>query len=121
MSRQKGFSLFELMVAIVMIGISLTALIRAVGHSAEVSGRARRWVQMTAAVTSQLARLERGYRLAAPSCVLPAAGASTTFDGIGLTWALGGDSVSATITIEARAAVARRTLVDTVITAVGCQ
>ncbi|MFN0178433.1 MAG: prepilin-type N-terminal cleavage/methylation domain-containing protein [Gemmatimonadales bacterium] len=119
--RHPGFTLIEVLLAVVTFAIGVTALLKLVAQTAEVTGMSRRWLAMVAAVESQTAQLERAYREAAPACALPAAGVATTVEGIGLAWIVTGDTVGATITIEARAALARRTMVDTVVTAVTCR
>lgn len=119
--RPSGFSLFEVLLAVVTFAIGATALLKLVAQTAEVTGMSRRWLAMMAAVESQSAQLERAYRQAAPGCALPAPGAATTVDGVGLGWVVTGDTVAATITIEARAALARRTMADTFVTAVTCR
>jgi len=121
MAKRDGFTLPEVMIALVVLAIGLAAALRVwlgLTHNVAIG---RRWTAMSAAAAAELARLERDYLAAAPACVPPAAGSRFLPGGIGLNWTVAPAAASLGITLEVRAALARRALVDTVVTAVACR
>ncbi len=121
MRRRLGFTLSEVMLALVVLGIGLAAGLRVWLGAAGAIAAGKRWSAMSAVAAAEIARLERDYLAAAPACVPPASGSRFAPGGIGLTWTVAPDSASLGITVEVRAALARRALVDTVVTAVACR
>ena len=119
--RVPGFALLDVMVAVVVFVIGATAVIRLFLGATEAVSQGRRWTAMSVAAGRELVRLEQGYRALAPGCMVPPSGSALSVDGVGLTWAAVGDSISATVTIEVRAASARRVLVDTIVTGLLCR
>jgi len=121
MRRARGFTLPEVMLALVVLTIGFAAALRVWLGLTDAVATGRRWSAMSAAAGAEVARLERDYLAAAPACVPPAAGSRFAPGGIGLSWTVAPDSASVGITLEVRAALARRALVDTVVTAVACR
>jgi len=121
MRRRTGFTLSEVMIGVVVLTVGLAAAARVWHGLIHNVAMGRRWTAMTAAAAAELARLEREYLAAAPACVPPAAGSRFLPGGIGLTWTVAPGAASLGITLEVRAALARRALVDTVATAVACR
>lgn len=121
MTHKSGFSLIEILLAVVVATAGFTVVFRALAQTVDAASRARRWLAMTRAAQAQAARLELGYRSASPFCALPAPGTTTTIDGVTVSWTAAGDSVAATFTVEARAGTARRTLLDTLVAGAVCR
>lgn len=120
-TTKRGFTLFEVLIALVVLSLGAGAVFRVILASTAAVDTGRRWTAMAIAAASELARLERVYRNGAPRCAPPPAGSLLGPDGVGLSWTVAGDSVVATITMEARATSARRPLADTIVTGVVCQ
>ena len=120
-NEQRGFSLIEVMIAVLLLAMAVTGFVRAalVGTGAVAAGR--RWTAMAAAADSEVGRLARDYRAASPACVVPPPGSRVTADGVGVDWTISGDSIRAAVLVEARALTARRALIDTITTVVRCQ
>ncbi|MBM4188333.1 MAG: hypothetical protein FJ206_13615 [Gemmatimonadetes bacterium] len=121
MTSRPGFSLIEALLAVVVAAAGFTVLLRGLAQTAEAGAAARRWLAMARAAETEVARLESAYLAAAPGCVPPPAGATTTAEGVTVTWSVAGDSLAAAFTLEARAGLARRTLIDTVVAAAVCR
>ena len=119
--RPAGFALLDVMIAVVAFMIGATAVIRLFLGATEAVSQGRRWTAMSVAASRELARLEQGYRALAPRCVVPPAGSAASIDGVGLAWTAAGDSVSATVTMEVRAASARKVMIDTVVSGIICR
>jgi Tfp pilus assembly protein PilV len=119
--RRRGFVLLDIMIAIIVFAIGVSAVVRLFLGATEAVSQGRRWTAMAAAASREIVRLERAYRSLAPGCQVPAPGTAFTIDGVGLTWTAAGDSVGATLSLEVRAASARRILVDTVVSGLVCQ
>lgn len=116
-----GFSLFDVMVALVLLSLGISAVVQVFLASTTAVGVGRRWTAMAVAANRELGRLERNYRASAPGCLVPAPGTTLGLDGVTVSWTAVGDSVGATVTLEARAASARRSLVDTVVAGLLCR
>jgi Tfp pilus assembly protein PilE len=120
-NRSRGFALLDLLIAVVLLLIGTTAVTQLFLGATEAVSQGRRWTAMAVATSREVARLERGYRTLAPGCLVPPAGTSLSTDGVGLRWTAAGDSIAAIVTIEVRAASARRVLVDTVVAGFFCR
>jgi len=116
-----GFSLLEVMTAVVMLAIASIVALKASVETGHAVAIGRRWTAMARAVDTELARLERGYRMARPNCLVPGSGSGYTPEGVGLVWSVRGDSTLIELSIEARARAAGRVLVDSVRTRVSCR
>lgn len=119
--RVRGFALLDVMIAVVVFVIGATAVIRLFLGATEAVGQGRRWTAMAVAASREIVRLERVYRSPAPGCLVPPPGSALTVDGVGLTWTTTGDSISANVTLEVRAASARQVLVDTIVAGLLCR
>jgi hypothetical protein len=119
--QRRGFALLDVMIAIVVFTIGVSAVIHLFLGATEAVSQGRRWTAMAAAASREIARLERSYRSLAPGCQLPPPGTALTVDGVGLAWTAAGDSIGAILSLEVRAASARRILVDTVVSGLVCQ
>jgi prepilin-type N-terminal cleavage/methylation domain-containing protein len=121
MARSRGFSLVEVMVAIVTLSIALMALLKLWLFVAQSVGTGRRWTAMAAAAATEIARLEASYRALAPSCAVPPSGSRYTPDGVGLTWVTSNAAGQLAVVLEVRAAVSRRVLLDSIRTRAPCR
>jgi prepilin-type N-terminal cleavage/methylation domain-containing protein len=116
-----GFSLVEVMIAVVLLGLVTAVAVRAIAGATEGVAIGRRLTAMAWAAESEMVRLEREYRRGSPACGVPVSGSRVTPDGIGLDWTVTGDSVRVRIAIEVRAAAARRSLRDSLTTTIRCR
>jgi Tfp pilus assembly protein PilV len=119
--QRRGFALLDAMIAVVVFAIGATAVTRLFLGATEAVSQGRRWTAMAVAASREIGRLERDYRVAAPACLVPPPGSALTVDGVGLAWTTAGDSVGATVVLEARAASARRVMVDTIVAGLLCR
>ncbi len=117
----RGFSLIEVVVAVVLLAMAVSGFIRAVVEGTGAVATGRRWSAMAIAADSEVGRLARDYRATSPICLVPPPGSRVTPDGVGVDWAVAGDSVHLAVTVEARALVSRRALIDTISTVIRCQ
>jgi prepilin-type N-terminal cleavage/methylation domain-containing protein len=119
--QRSGFTLYEVMVAVVVLAIGSVVLWRLAVATSSAVALGRRWTAMAWAADTEVARLERIYRVARPACVPPPSGTRLTPDGIGLDWRVAGDSGQIRIVVSARARSSGRSLEDSVVTAVSCR
>lgn len=86
--EQRGFTLIEVMIAIVVLTIGVTAL---VGSSAVVTrmiGQGKISTQAVQAVSQQLEQLRATAYATTPNCTALAAGSATTANGVATTWTI---------------------------------
>jgi Tfp pilus assembly protein PilV len=121
MQRTRGITLLEVTIALVTLTLGFTALLRIWIAFADQVGAGRRWTLMAAAASSEMERLERSYRAAAPACVVPASGSGYTPDGVGLDWRTADSLGQLVVRLEVRAAAGRRTLLDSLTGVVSCR
>jgi len=121
MSSRRGITLLDVTIALVIVSIGVSALLRVWLAITEEVGAGRRWTLMATAAASEVERLERSYRSAAPACALPPPGSSYTPEGVGLAWRTADSLGQLVIRLEVRAASSRRTLLDSVVALVPCR
>lgn len=120
-TNRSGFTLLEVMFALVVLTLGLSLLARVTLVTSQATARGRRWTVMAAAAERELIRLERDYRLAAPNCVPPPSASRTTPEGVGLDWSVRPDSVHIEVVLEVRGLAAGRALMDTIVTGFPCR
>lgn len=116
-----GFGLLDVLLALVVVLVGSVAMARLGLATADAVALGRRWTAMAAAAESELVRLEREFRIGRPGCAPPSSGSRVTADGVGLTWSVGGDSLTARVVLEVRAKTSRRSLFDSVATTLSCR
>jgi len=118
-SRTDGFTLFEVVLGVVLLGVAGMLAARGGSALARSADLGRRWSTAAALGAAVLARVERSYRLGAPSCVVPPPGALAD-RGVRVSWTAIdlGDAID--VAIELRTGGAGRG-VDTVRSRVGCR
>lgn len=116
----RGFSLIEVLVATVLLAMAVAGFSRAVVTGTGAVAAGRRWTSMAAAADSEVGRLSRDYRAAAPLCLVPPPGSRVTPDGVGVDWTAVGDSARLAVTVETRALAAGRSLIDSVEAVIRC-
>ncbi|MGE0555241.1 MAG: type II secretion system protein J [Gemmatimonadales bacterium] len=118
-SREAGFTLFEVVLGVVLLGMAGALAARGGSALARSVEQGRRWSAAALLGATALARIERSYRLGAPSCVVPPAGALVD-RGVRVSWAATdlGDGID--LAIELRTGGAGRG-VDTVRSRIGCR
>jgi prepilin-type N-terminal cleavage/methylation domain-containing protein len=121
MPDRRGFTLLEVMIALVVLLLATEIVVKAALETSRAVSLGRRWQAMASAAQSELVRLEQDYRRGRPGCVPPPSGARYTPAGVGLDWAISGDSTTVAVTLEARAAAAGRPLIDTISTTLSCR
>jgi hypothetical protein len=121
MSPRRGVALLDVAIALVILSIGVSALLRVWLGITEEVGAGRRWTLMATAAASELERLERSYRAGAPTCVPPAPGSAYTPEGVGLDWQTADSLGQLVVRLEVRAASGRRTLLDSLVARVACR
>ncbi len=119
--RESGFSLIEVMIAVLLLAMAVTGFVRATLAGTGAIAAGRRWTAMAAAADSEVGRISRDYRAASPDCRVPPPGTRVSPDGIGVDWTVTGDSIRLAVLVEVRALATRRPLIDTLTTVVRCQ
>ena len=119
--QHSGFSLIEVVVSVVLLAMAVSGFIRAVIAGTGAVATGRRWSAMAIAADSEVGRLARDYRATSPICLVPPPGSRVTPDGVGVDWAVVGDSVRLAVTVEARALASGHALIDTLTSVVRCQ
>jgi len=120
-AHRSGFTLLEVLFALVVLTLGLALLARVTIATSEAAALGHRWTVMATAAERELIRLEREYRLAAPSCVPPLSASRTTPDGVGLDWLIQPDSAHVEVILEVRGLAAGRVLMDTIMTGFPCR
>jgi prepilin-type N-terminal cleavage/methylation domain-containing protein len=117
---QRGFTLIEVMIAVVVLAIGVTAL---VGSSAVVTrmiGQGKVSTQAVQAISQRLEQLRATAVSTTPNCTALAAGSATSANGIVTTWTITANGELRTIRVIVTYPTTGGTDADTVSTILRC-
>ena len=117
---RSGFTLFEVLVAVVIITLGIGALLGTLTASAALAGDGRRMGRAAALLASRADELRAQVAAAAPGCTAPASGSAPAAEGITESWSATVRGNVIDLILEARYQRRRRPTVDTLVTAVTC-
>jgi Tfp pilus assembly protein PilV len=117
---RSGFTLFEVLVAVIITTIGIGALLGTLTASAALAGDGRRMGLAAALLASRADELRAQVAAAAPGCSAPAFGSSAGVEGIVERWSATVRGNVVDIMLEARYRRRGRPVADTVVTAVSC-
>lgn len=117
---RSGFTLFEVLVAVVITTLGIGALLGTLTASAALAGDGRRMGRAAALLASRADELRARVAAAAPGCSAPSAGSSPGVEGIAEAWSAAVRGNVVDLVLEARYRRHGRPVADTLFTAVPC-
>jgi hypothetical protein len=117
---RSGFSLFEVLVAVVITTLGIGALLGTLTASAALAGDGRRMGRAAALLASRADELRAQVAAAAPGCSAPASGSAPAAEGITESWNATVRGSVVDLVLEARYRRRGRPAADTLMTAVPC-
>jgi Tfp pilus assembly protein PilV len=117
---RSGFTLFEVLVAVVITTLGIGALLGTLTASAELAGDGRRMARAATLLASRADELRAQVAAAAPGCSAPASGSSPAAEGITEAWSATARGSVIDLVLEARYRRRGRLTADTLVTAVPC-
>ena len=117
---RSGFTLFEVLVAVIITSIGIGALLGTLAASAALAGDGRRMGQAATLLASRADELRAQVAAAAPGCAAPASGSSAGVEGIVEGWSAAVRGNVVDLVLEARYRRRGRLVADTLVTAVSC-
>lgn len=117
---RSGFTLFEVLVAVIITTIGIGALLGTLTASAALAGDGRRMGRAAALLASRADELRAQVAAAAPGCSAPASGSTAGVEGIVEAWSTAVRGNVVDLVVEARYRRRGRPVADTVVTAVSC-
>jgi Tfp pilus assembly protein PilV len=115
-----GFTLFEVLVALIITTIGIGALLGTLTASAALAGDGRRMGRAAALLASRADELRAQVAAAAPGCSAPSSGSSAGVEGIVEAWSAVVRGNVVDLVLEARYRRRGRLVADTLVTAVSC-
>lgn len=117
----EGFSLVEILVAIVILSVGLLALAQSSGAVTTMIARGKQDTQAAMAAQTQLEVLRRVANTTTPKCTALASGSSTgPAPGTTTTWTVGGSGGSRTVTVSVAYRIGKRTRTVATQSVLGC-
>ncbi|MFN2318025.1 MAG: prepilin-type N-terminal cleavage/methylation domain-containing protein [Gemmatimonadales bacterium] len=120
-SNQRGFSIVEVLVAIIILTIGLLALAQSSGAVTTMIGRGKQDTQASLAAQQQLERLRQVANSTTPKCTALANGSATgPATGTTTAWTVSGSGDSRTVAVTVTYRISRGTRTETVRAILGC-
>ncbi len=121
MANQRGFSIVEVLVAIIILTIGLLALAQSSGAVTTMIGRGKQDTQAALAAQQQLERLRQVATTTTPKCTSLSSGTATgPAPGTTTVWTVAGTGNSRDVTVTVTYRVSRGTRSETVRAVLGC-
>ena len=117
---RSGFTIFEVLVAVIITTIGIGALLGTLTASASLAGDGRRIGRAAALLASRADELRAQVTAAAPGCSAPASGSFAGVDGIVEGWSATVRGSVVDLVLEARYRRRGRLVADTLVTAISC-
>lgn len=120
-SNSRGFSIVEVLVAIIILTIGLLALAQSSGAVTTMIGRGKQDTRAAALAQTQLETLRQQAAAATPKCTGLAGGSRTeAATGSVITWTVAGTGDSREVTVAVNYRISRGTRTETVRAILGC-
>lgn len=121
MSNQRGFSIVEVLVAIIILTVGLLALAQSSGAVTTMIGRGKQDTRAAALAQVQLETLRQQAAVATPKCSGLAGGTRTeTATGSVITWTVSGTGDSREVSVAVNYRISRGNRTETVRAILGC-
>lgn len=121
MANQRGFSIVEVLVAIIILTVGLLALAQSSGAVTTMIGRGKQDTRAAALAQTQLETLRQQAAAASPKCSGLAGGTRTeTGTGSVITWTVAGTGDSRDVSVTVNYRVSRGNRTETVRAILGC-
>ncbi len=121
MPREQGFSLVEVLVAIVILTVGLLALAQSSGSVSKMIGRGKQDTEAAMAAQTRLETLRQVANTTTPKCTALANGTSTgPTVGMSTSWTVTGTGNSRTVVVTVTYRIGRGTRSETVRAILGC-
>lgn len=117
--RRDGFTLVEVVVAVVILGVGVVAVAGTFGNSARMVGQGWRFTRAAAIASQRLETLRRQANSTSPRCTALASGTQTS-GSITQTWTVTANGNLRNIRVTVRVPRPRGASVDTVLATLAC-
>jgi prepilin-type N-terminal cleavage/methylation domain-containing protein len=117
--RSPGFTLFEVLLALLVITVGMLGLAATLGPTAELAGRGRSQGRVAQVLESRLDHVRAELLRSAPLCIAPPAGTLRHADGVLETWTASAGARLIELRIEA-ATGGRHPSADSLVTRLPC-
>lgn len=118
--NKRGFTLIEVMVAVVVLGVGVVAIAASFGTSARFNGQAWRFTRAANIAAQRIETLRRQANATNPRCTALSSGSATISGNITETWTVATAGSARNITVIVQMPRARGTSSDTVRTTLEC-
>lgn len=115
-----GFTILEVLVAVVILGVGVVALVGSSASSARMIGRGRTATRAVQAATERMEILRADAYRTSPDCTALANGSDSSATGVVTSWTITGAGTSRTIQVISGYQVPGRRRADTLTTVVRC-
>jgi len=120
MDSRGGFTLIEVLVAVVILGIGVVALVASTGSSTRMIGRGRTSTRAVQAATARMEILRATAYRTSPDCTALTSGVDSAATGVVTTWTVSGAGFSRSLRVISTYQVPGRLKADTLLTQVRC-
>lgn len=119
--RRAGFSIVEVLVAIVILTVGLLALAQSTGTVSRMLGRGKQDTEAAMAAQARLEGLRQLANTTSPKCTALASGTATgPAPGMTTAWTVSGSGNSRTVVVSVTYRIGRGTRTETVQSVLGC-
>lgn len=118
MAPRSGFTLLEVLVALLVISVGLLGLAGTLGPASALMGEGRAKGRIALVLESRLDRLRRELARGAPACLVPASGSLAHPDGVVEVWSAAASG--GLIALRVTAGIPVRGVPDTLLTNLAC-
>ncbi|HUG27219.1 MAG TPA: prepilin-type N-terminal cleavage/methylation domain-containing protein [Gemmatimonadales bacterium] len=121
MTNERGFSIVEVLVAIIILTVGLLALAQSSGAVTTMIGRGKQDTQASLAAQQQLERLRQVANSTSPKCTALASGTATgPATGTTTAWTVSGSGDSRSVAVTVTYRISRGTRTETIRAILGC-
>jgi len=117
---RQGFTIIEVLVAIVVLAIGIIALVGSSASSTRMIGRGRSATRTVQAATARMEILRADAYRTTPDCTALANGSDSASTGVVTTWTITGAGTPRTVRVISRYRVPGRLKADTLTTQIRC-
>lgn len=119
-ANQRGFTIIEVLVAVVILGIGVVALVSSSASTTRMIGRGRHATRGVQAAAERMETLRARAYSTTPDCTALTSGTDSTYHGIVTTWTVSGTGNQRVLQVIAGYQVPGGQKADTLLTIVRC-
>lgn len=116
-----GFTIIEVLVAVVILGVGVVALVGSSASSTRMIGRGRSATRAVQAATERMEILRADAYRTSPDCTALASGSDSASTGVVTTWTVTGTGGVRVLRVVSGYRVPGRLKLDTLVTTIRCQ